>query len=61
VNRIFKAEEFLDQLSRGTFDGCLHDELSKLSIEQLKQVALLMTRRLDRDKPAVLQKLSERV
>jgi len=51
MNRVFKAEEFLDKLNGGTFDGRIHDELLKLSGEQLEQLAMLMSRQLSGDKP----------
>ena len=52
MDRIFNAEEFLDKLSQGAFDGRLTDEFRKLSDEQREQVALLMAKRLKEEKPA---------
>jgi len=45
----FNAEEFVERLNRGAFDGRLHEVLHKLSFEQLEQVAILMANRLKRN------------
>ena len=42
----FNAEVFLNQIEMGVFNGHLHEELDKLTHEQLEEVALLMARRL---------------
>jgi hypothetical protein len=46
MERAFKAEEFVERLNRGAFDGRLHEVLHKLTFEQLEQVAILMAKRL---------------
>ena len=40
----FDAQQFLDRLSLGEFDGRIPDELRKLTHEQIEEVALLMIR-----------------
>jgi len=42
MDRRFQPEEFLNKLHDGAFDGHLHEELRKLSNEQLEQLVLLM-------------------
>jgi hypothetical protein len=39
---MFDANEFLQRLMSGQLDGRLHEEIRKLSYEQLEQVALRM-------------------
>jgi len=43
---VFNAEEFVEQLVLGVFDGRLQVELRKLSHRQLEQVECLLTERL---------------
>jgi hypothetical protein len=42
----FDAQEFVEKLTAGEFDGRLHDEFQKLHYRQLEQVAFLMAQRL---------------
>jgi len=44
--RHFNPKEFLRRLDEGVFDGRLHEELRKLSTDQLEQIAILVARRL---------------
>ncbi len=46
MNRPFDAEEFVELMNRGAFEGRLTESIMGLSYEQLDQVALLMTNRL---------------
>jgi hypothetical protein len=41
LSNAFDATTFAEQLGKGVFDGQLHNELTKLSQEQLAQVAVL--------------------
>ena len=43
----FDAQQFLDRLNMGEFDGHIPEELRKLTHEQIEQVALLMIKRND--------------
>ncbi len=42
----FNAEEFLERIDAGAFDGGLGDALRKLSREQVERLALLMAKRI---------------
>jgi hypothetical protein len=50
ADRPFDAAEFLERLNRGEFDGRVHQEIRKLSQEQLEQIALLMAKHLKEKK-----------
>jgi len=52
MDHTFNAEEFLEKLALGAFDGRLQEEFRKLSHEQREQVALLMEKRLKREMSA---------
>jgi len=47
----FDAALFVARLQAGMFDGHLHQELAKLSHEQLEQVAKVLARQFKRNKP----------
>jgi len=49
MDHTFNAEEFLEKLALGAFDGRLQEEFRKLSHEQREQVALLMAKRLKQE------------
>lgn len=42
----FDARDFLSQINQGRFDGCLIEELEKLTQAELEQVAFLMAGRI---------------
>lgn len=44
MDETFNPQEFLDKLISGHFDGRVHEEIHKLSYEQLEAVALLLAR-----------------
>jgi hypothetical protein len=40
--RVFRAEDFFARLNRGEFDGRIHQELGKLSSEEVDQLAVFL-------------------
>jgi len=45
VNQFFDAKIFVERLQSGEFDGNIHSELQKLTLEQLEEVARLVVER----------------
>ena len=45
MDKLFDPGEFVSKMQSGAFDGRLHDELAKLSREQLEQVAMVLSER----------------
>jgi len=41
----FSAQEFVEKMELGLFDGRLHEEIEKLSYDQLREVARIFTQR----------------
>jgi hypothetical protein len=55
----FNAEAFVADLSRGDYDGRLHEEFRKLTHEQLQEVAALLTKQLKKPADNTSQRGSE--
>jgi hypothetical protein len=48
--RPFNAEEFVELMNRGVFQGRLTERIEELSYEQLEQVAVVMAKHLEEKK-----------
>lgn len=52
----FDAKAFLEKITRGDFDGRIHEEFEKLSAKQVEQVALLAMERTELREPGMVQR-----
>jgi hypothetical protein len=47
MENIFDAEDLMNRIKQGEFDGRLNEQLISLSLDQLENVALLMSNKIN--------------